>query len=109
MAGVPADAPVRAQRRKKLFWFFHLTTTGIGLGGLFAPVIGLAIVGSVFESPAIQQVTRVPLDILMFATIYTGWLHHQLRPWCPYCRDWDEDGNPEPAPDPSEFTTKIGR
>lgn len=43
-------------------------------------------------------------DTLFFAAIMAGWAHHRLRPWCPYCRDWDGDDSPHervPNPDPA--------
>jgi hypothetical protein len=49
----------------------------------------------------------IPGDLWMFAVIYTEWLHHRLRPWCPYCRPWDEGGDQELAPDPTLFGTKT--
>lgn len=108
IAEVPADAPALAQRRKALLWFSHQIATRIGIAGLLAPAVAIGFVGTNFASPAIQHLARVPLDVLLFASLYTSWLHHRLRPWCPYCRGWDEGGEPEPSPDPSEFKTRTG-
>jgi len=109
MAEVPADAPVRAQRRKKLLWFTHAATSGVGLGVLVVLFVVVPLVGIVLGNPLIGKVARIPQDVALFAAIYTTWLHHRLRPWCPYFRDWDDDGDPEPSPGPSEFGTRSGR
>jgi hypothetical protein len=31
---------------------------------------------------------------------YTGNRHQWLRPWCPYCKRWDDGGSHEVVPDP---------
>ncbi len=108
MDEVPADAPVLAQRRKPQLWFSHQLSSGVGICGLLVPALVIALIGTHLESPEIQHLARIPMDFLLFASLYSTWLHHQLRPWCPYCRDWDEDGNPEPSPDPWEFKTRSG-
>jgi hypothetical protein len=30
----------------------------------------------------------------------SGIMHRRLRPWCPWCRPWDEGGDPELSPEP---------
>lgn len=108
MTEVPADAPVQAQRRKPLLWFSHQMATRIGIFGLLIPAIVAAVVGITTWDPLIARISRIPLDVLLFASLYSTWLHHRLRPWCPYCRDWDDDGDPEPSPDPWDFKTRTG-
>lgn len=108
MDEVPADAPVQAERRKRVLWFSHQLATGIGICGLLVPAVAIAVIGGHFGSPEDHPVARIPLDVLVFTALYSTWLHHRLRPWCPYCRDWDEDGDTEPSPDPSEFKTRTG-
>lgn len=103
MEEVHVDAPVRAERRRALLWFTHFMASGVGIAAYLA-TFGVAAVGTAFGVP----LAKVPLDLMMFATLYSTWVHHRLRPWCPYCRNWDEDGEPEPAPDPSEFGTRTG-
>lgn len=108
MAEIPTDAPVQAQRRKTFLWFSHLMTTGSGLRRLLVPAIVIGLIGSHVGSPAIQHLARIPLDAILFATLYSSWLHHRLRPWCPYCRGWEDGGDPEPSPDPWEYKTRTG-
>lgn len=108
MEEVPADAPDRAHRRRSLLWFAHLVTSPIGIGALVIPVVALSVLGTAFGGPTIERLARLPLDVTLFATMYAAWMHHRLRPWCPYCRDWDQDGDLEPSPDPSEFGIRTG-
>jgi hypothetical protein len=54
--------------------------------------------------------SMTPLDGVAAATIVVIAFHVQavhthriLQPWCPYCRGrrkWEDDGAPEPSPDP---------
>lgn len=105
MNEVPADAPVRADRYKWLLRFAHFTTTRLGI--LTAMVIYLAplVVGIIHPVIASHELLYVPTDLWFFAAIYTEWQHHRLRPWCPYCRRWDDGGDHEPAPDPTASNT----
>ena len=41
--------------------------------------------------------------MIWFPIVYMnicGQWHQWLHPWCPYCRRWDEGGEPEVVPDP---------
>jgi hypothetical protein len=107
MDEVPADAPVRAERQKAALWFCHVMTSSAGFC-LIAAVIAVPVVVATLDEPTLERLTRIPLDLLLFAGAYAGWRHHQWRPWCPYCRGWDEDGDPEPSPDPTTFGTRTG-
>lgn len=106
MEEVPVDAPSRAQRRRRSLRFFHFATT------LLATLVMVVILASpaIFDVTSDGSVSRayfIPGDIWTFALIYSAWQHHRLRPWCPYCRPWDEGGDEEPAPDPTLFGTKT--
>ena len=50
------------------------------------------------------------LDWLWFlpiAGLTRLWLHHAaVRPWCPYCREWDDGGDHEPSLTPDPAGTK---
>ncbi|TCJ89787.1 hypothetical protein [Nocardia alba] len=97
MREVPADAGPRAQRQQRLLWLRHWASTPPRI------LIVLAIISvPVFlvHSVGLPRVVSLPADALWAAFMYSIWLHHRLRPWCPYCRDWDQDGAPEPSPDP---------
>lgn len=108
MDEVPADAPVQAERRKRLLWFSHQIASGIGISGLLVPAAAIAFIGNHIGSPEVHRLARIPLDVLVFTSLYSTWLHHRLRPWCPYCRGWEKGGDQEPSPDPSEFKTRTG-
>lgn len=105
----PADAPVRAEQRKTVLWFCHAVTSGIGPAVSIGPAVALPVLAIVFGDPTLQRLARIPLDLLVFSVAYASWLHHRLQPWCPYCRGWDEGGDPEPSPDPTKFGTRTGR
>jgi hypothetical protein len=106
MSEVPADAPTRAERRRRWLRFAHFTGSLGGLSITIMIVGGPAAVGIAMYG-ATPTRYFIPGDLWMFAVIYTEWLHHRLRPWCPYCRPWDEGGNEEPALDPTLFGSKT--
>ena len=55
-----------------------------------------------------ERVAPFPLDVFFFGSLWATWTHHRLRPWCPYCKDWGDEGDPElvPDPDPAERMTR---
>ncbi|GAD82178.1 hypothetical protein [Nocardia asteroides] len=97
MREVPADAGVRAERSQGLLWLRHSVSTAprmlLVLVALSVPVYLVHVAGW-------PRVVSLPVDALWATFMYSIWLHHRLRPWCPYCRDWDEEGEREPSPDP---------
>lgn len=104
---VPADAPTRAERQRPLLCFSHLANTVKGIA-----ILGVLMAGPPLLSLMTGDVARlmtIPGDLWLFATIYTEWVHHRLRPWCPYCDPWDDDGDEEPSPDPTILNIKTGR
>ncbi|BCI84688.1 hypothetical protein MTY66_63130 (plasmid) [Mycolicibacterium sp. TY66] len=108
MADVPADAPVRAQRWRRMLWLRHFMSTRLGAAVtlLIAGALGAAQGVSGLQGAA-RLLFAAPADLFLFAVVYAGALHHRLRPWCLYCREWDGDGDPEPSPDPTVFGTKT--
>lgn len=114
MAEMPADAPVRAERRRWLLRFSHFSATLKGLVVMqfvcIAPLLIVIFFPSVFAGGLHSFLwCRIPGDIWIFTLIYSTWLHHRLRPWCPYCRRWDGGGDPEPSPDPTVNGTKVAQ
>jgi len=99
MDDVPADAPVLVERRRLPLRFTHFVATPLGIicaiAAFTAPLLGAAF------SPHIARPMFIPADLWIFALIYAEWVHHRLRPWCPYCKPWDDFGDREPAPDPT--------
>lgn len=51
-------------------------------------------------------IASIPLMIVWGSMIYGVWLHHRVRPWCPYCRRWDNGGDSEWVPDPDPAESK---
>lgn len=43
----------------------------------------------------------IPFDIYWAALCYSGWRHHYLTPWCPFCNGgWEDGGDLEVVPEP---------
>lgn len=104
---VPADAPVRAQRRMLVLWFHHFTAR---------PVVAVLALSLLFFGPNllmlalhlhVSALTAVPGILWGFFCASAAWQHRQLRPWCSYCRGWDDGGDHEPSPDPVTSGTKT--
>jgi len=109
---VPANAPVCAQRRRKLLWFHHFR---------YERMVGLVVIPLLLVAPpllclvlhiqpsVITRMACIPAFVWGFVGAYAASQHRRLRPWCSYCRGWDEDGDHEPSPTPVEFGTKTLR
>lgn len=108
MEEVPADAPMQAERRRPLLRFSHFANTAAGVAVLGILLVGPPLVAEL-RSTEMNPLLAAPGDLWLFTVIYTEWVHHRLRPWCPYCDPWDDEGDPEPAPDPTLFNTRTGR
>lgn len=104
----PADAPTQAERRRFPLWFVHFNSTLRGMTITVLLVVGARLPHAISGDPGLRLL-QVPGDLWMFAIIYSEWLHHRLRPWCPSCRPCDDGGDQEHAPDPALFGTKAGR
>ncbi len=107
MDEVPADAPVRAEHQRRLLRLAHFNGTWKCTAFTVALVIFGPVVVQLWTTDEDSPLTSAPGDVWVFAIIYAEWLHHRLRPWCPYCRDWDGDGDLEPSPDPTALGTKT--
>ncbi|WP_145929582.1 hypothetical protein [Mycobacterium intracellulare] len=104
---VPVDAPVRAQRRKRILWLEHAIATMTGRLVLVGATVALMLLPSVAHAAVAVHLSRILPGLVLWGLVYVDTLHHRLRPWCPYCRDWDDDCDAEPSPDPTAFGTKT--
>ena len=109
---VPTDAPLRAQRKKRWLWLAHFVTRPSGIAVTITVLVGpqllsLALPGALSTGIWSTRL-RIPMDLWLFAILYSETTHYRLLLWCPYCRGWD-DGEPEPSPDPTVFGTKTAR
>ncbi|WP_159848525.1 hypothetical protein [Nocardia sp. CY41] len=103
MSEVPADAGARAQCEKPVLWLNHRLSGRMGI--LILVAIGIEVLVRGFGLPG--QVVSLPFDLLAVLYMYSVWLHHRLRPWCPYCRRWDDGGGiTEPSPVPVVEATR---
>lgn len=104
MQEVPADASARAQRQRWLLWVTHSLESPRKLAVWMGVVITSGVLIAAFDLP---RVADAPTDAYWLTYMYSMWLHHKLRPWCPYCRRWDDDGDiHEPSPDPVVKATR---
>ncbi|NMO04185.1 hypothetical protein HH308_23490 [Gordonia sp. TBRC 11910] len=92
---VPADAPTQARRRRRTLRLFHFTVSPPGIVTFAVLLVGMWTLSAFHPSNWLSA----PTDVWMFATVWSGWVHHRLRPWCPYC-DWEDGGYVEESPDP---------
>ena len=106
MQEVPATAPTQAERRRPLLRFSHFATT-VGGTAAFAAVVFVPTLLADHFSGHVGRSLYIPGDLWITAVIYCEWVHHRLRPWCPYCRPWDDDGDEEPAPDPTDSGERV--
>lgn len=103
----PLNPEWDVKRNKTFLWeihidrakFFGVYAATWVLGGLISPI---------WLHGFIATLCRLPLDVMFFSLIWSLYIHHRLGPWCPYCRGWDEGGDPElvPDPDPAEKGTR---
>ena len=106
---VPADAPIRAERRKFVLWFQHFLTRRVALVITLMLVFGpsILLIALHLELTDVARWAYVPMTAWFFAGMFAVSQHRQLRPWCSYCRGWDKDGDHEPSPDPVAFDAKT--
>lgn len=106
MTEVPTDASQQADRRHLLLRVQHLKLKF--LITTIAVLFGVSFLGDVIWPES--KLPGIPVFVWLIVTIYSFRFHHRVRPWCPYCRDWDGDGDPEvvPNPDPSN-SRKVPR
>lgn len=101
LRNAPLDPQGEVNQWDILLRWRHLPTgknVRIMLAALALTYVGIFIDGWV------SVLFRIPFDALWLGQMYAFWMHHRLQPWCPYCRRWDEGGDPElvPDPDPAE-------
>lgn len=113
MQEVPADAPARAQRQRPVLRLEHLSRGGWFSLGVLAAMFGVGWLRLQLYPDAAARAAGdgmwmyLTSDAFIFAIIYADWLHHRLRPWCPFCPRWDDGGGlREPSPDPTTSGVK---
>ena len=109
MQQVPADAPTRVKRWLPLLWARHKIGGFRFLIPLAVAIILSSTVATVFQLDSdANSWLQAPADVLLAVFLWAEWKHHRYRPWCPYCRRWDDgDGPREPSPDPTTTGTKV--
>jgi hypothetical protein len=108
MENVPDDAPSRAIRQRWVLWYSHrfLLILGVSLAyGFAVKTIRQHIYGAGWEQDGRWMYS--PADLAYFLYYYSFWVHHKLRPWCPYCKPWDGGGDHERTPTPDPTGEKV--
>jgi len=114
MEEVPADAPVRAQRLRRVLWIDHrMASVRVSLLVWLIPIgISAVLHYAFYQGVAPDEVadnwTSAPVTLQMLIVVYAMVLHHRLQPWCPYCKGWDEGGDHERTPTPDPTGVKTG-
>lgn len=109
MQQVPADAPVRVRRYLSLLWLSHRAA---GWWPFLLIIAWLGLTSAAYYvtgwEPGSASWLGAPVDLFVVTTLWAEWKHHRYRPWCPYCRRWDDGGGMrEPSPDPVGDGTKV--
>lgn len=104
MQQVPADAGPRAQRQQSVLRVRHVTMERPWImSTVYLVLLGLAL-GATFDVID-RRWSGAAISFWAAFYFYAIWVHHRLRPWCPYCRDWGEGGDHEAVPDPLDRAT----
>lgn len=85
-----------------------LTPARVGIGFLiWLSMVSVSswLLAYSFPGPGLVPLWAVlPINVVIWLPwLYfsiSGLYHQWLHPWCPYCRRWDEGGDPEVVPDP---------
>lgn len=106
---VPLDPQREVTRNKWFLYQTHWSRRKFLL--IFGACCALMWVGNFINgdhTSLLNRLLHLPLDFMFYTIIWAAWIHHRLEPWCPYCRRWDEGGDPEfvPDPDPAEKATR---
>lgn len=107
MRDVPADAPTEAERRLPLLRLAHFNMTVAGTAVFAVVVVVPPLLTAVLDGSPTDRLLYIPGDVWITAVIYSEWVHHRLRPWCPFCKPWDDEGDEEPAPDPVDSDESV--
>ncbi|WP_454165871.1 hypothetical protein [Gordonia iterans] len=97
-ATAPLDGSGEAERRRGLLRVFHSVATPFGLALFLAGMMTPTFLRVVLDG---ADWWRIPSQVLVFSVMGLTWVHRRYRPWCPYCRNWDNDGDREPSPPPT--------
>ena len=105
LAAMPVDpGPAVARGRVWLRLYHGLTDSPAGLP-VYLVVLALAYLPSFLGWPGLDWLWFLPITGFTWLSLR----HHAVRPWCPYCRGWDDGGDHEPSPTPDPAATKTHR
>ncbi|WP_162625542.1 hypothetical protein [Mycolicibacterium llatzerense] len=96
---VPKDAALRADGCRVPLRFAHFVESTAGILAMVTVCLVPVVATIILPAPTVDRV-YLAVHMWVFAVIYADWTHGRLRPWCPFCRRWDDGGDHEPSPDP---------
>ena len=103
MQDMPKNPGLSVQRNTRLLRLSHVNPyILLALFGFFVLVVSLTQALLNWPDWGIW-----PASVFFYTWCWSQWVHHRLRPWCPYCRDWGDGGDPEVVPDPDPAETKT--
>lgn len=105
MQEVPIDAAQKAQGLQRFFLLLMHLSRKTAFTLLVALLVFIHVPPFLWDENNYVQILIIVIpNLYISCLIYGMWLHHRLRPWCPYCRRWGDGGEAEliPDPDPSE-------
>lgn len=108
MQNMPCNGGEQAQKKIKSLIVFHFFSQSL-MRAIFIEIAALVLYSILnrahiyFGNNSNSYITIG--NIIFWTYIYIvekiNWTHHQLRPWCPYCKDWgwgDSIIEPDPSP-----------
>ncbi len=102
LAEMPLDAPVRAERRYRRLWLFHVTHEPPLLATRLVLTFGCGVCGPLGLTVAWALGLWGVSCVLWVSALFGSVAHRRVSPWCRYC-GWDErddDGATLDGPDP---------
>jgi hypothetical protein len=114
MNGTPLDPEVEVNRHRRSLRTmhamsgdppFHVKGRAVNPWLIFVLVLLLIAVSlaGLYLGGTFYSWWALPLDASCALLVIASLHHEQLQPWCPWCyrrRKWEDEGIPEPSPDP---------
>jgi len=92
----PANPDASVARWRRALWLHHKPGLVLLAGALPVAVL---LLGSHFPR-WLSVASDVCILVVAGSAFWSGIMHRRLRPWCPWCKPWDEGGDSEAVPDP---------
>lgn len=105
MSEVPENGSELAEKKMWWLWLHHLR--GWRYFALFGACVAWSFVNYIDPySLVLRVIADTPVSVFFFGLIWSLYVHHHLKLWCPWCRDDEGWGMVEEVPDPVNSNTK---